>query len=156
MNAGKPIEEIVQSVEPPAKFAEKPYLQAVYDEPEFIVRNIWRLEAGWYDGVPSHLKPAPLAEQARQIAEMAGGVGALVERANSKFAAGDLAMASHLIDWAVMAAPEDQAAHAARMSIYAARAEQARSTMSHGIFRAAAVESAAKAGVAAPEDFRKM
>src|SRR5579863_608219 len=97
MNAGRPLEEIVRSVEPPAKLAEKPYLQAVYDEPEFIVRNIWRLEAGWYDGVPSHLKPAPMADQAQQIAELAGGVGKLVERANSKFAAGDLAMAAHLI-----------------------------------------------------------
>lgn len=156
MNAGKPIEEIVQSVEPPAKFVEKPYLQAVYDEPQFIVRNIWRLEAGWYDGVPSHLKPAPMGDQARQIAEMAGGLGQLVERANSKLAAGDLAMASHLIDWAVTAAPEDQAAHAARMSIYAARAAQSHSTMSHGIFRAAAVESAQKADLAPPDDFRKI
>src|SRR5579863_1368890 len=142
MNAGRPLEEIVRSVEPPAKLAEKPYLQAVYDEPEFIVRNIWRLEAGWYDGVPSHLKPAPMADQAQQIAELAGGVGELVERANSKFAAGDLAMASHLIDWAVIAAPADLAAHAARMKIYAARAADSRSTMSHGIFRAAAVEAA--------------
>jgi Tfp pilus assembly protein PilF len=87
---------------------------------------------------------------------MAGGVGALVERANSKLAAGDLAMASHLIDWAVTAAPEDQVAHAARMSIYAARAAQSHSTMSHGIFRAAAVESAQKAGLAPPDGFRKM
>lgn len=156
MNAGRPLEEIVQSVAPPAQLAEKPYLQAVYDEPQFIVRNIWRLEAGWYDGVPSHLKPAPMADQARQIAELAGGVGNLVERANSKFAAGDLALASHLIDWAVTAAPEDRAAHAARMSIYAARAAQSRATMSHGIFRAAAVESAGKAGLVAPEDLRKM
>src|ERR1700674_1193592 len=144
MNAGRPLEEIVRSVEPPAKLVEKPYLQAVYDEPEFIVRNIWRLEAGWYDGVPSHLKPAPIADQARQIAELAGGAGKLVEQANSKFAAGNLAMASHLIDWAVTAAPEDQAAHAARMKIYAARAAESRSTMSHGIFRAAAIESAEK------------
>jgi alkyl sulfatase BDS1-like metallo-beta-lactamase superfamily hydrolase len=156
MNAGRPIEEIVRSVEPPAKLVEKPYLQAVYDEPEFIVRNIWRLEAGWYDGVPSHLKPAPMADQAQQIAELAGGVGTLVERANSKFAAGDLTMASHLIDWAVTAAPDDQTAHAARMNIYAARAAQSRSTMSHGIFRAAAVESAEKAGHPAPDDYRKM
>ncbi len=156
MNAGKPIEEIVQSVEPPAKLAEKPYLQAVYDEPEFIVRNIWRLEGGWYDGTPSHLKPAPMAAQANEIAELAGGVGKLVERAEAKFAAGDLALASQVIEWAVTAAPEDVAAHTARMKIYAARAAESRSTMSHGIFRAAAVESAEKAGRAAPEDNRKM
>ena len=156
MNAGTPLEEIVRSVEPPSRLIDKPYLQAVYDEPHFIVRNIWRLEAGWYDGVPSHLKPAPMAEQARQIAEMAGGVEKLVERALNRRAAGDLAMASHLIDWAVTAAPDDQAAHAARVKIYAARAAESRSTMSHGIFRAAAIESAEKAGIAPPEDERKM
>jgi alkyl sulfatase BDS1-like metallo-beta-lactamase superfamily hydrolase len=156
MNIGTPLDEIVRSVAPPTKLIEKPYLQAVYDEPEFIVRNIWRLEAGWYDGLPSHLKPAPIASQAREIAELAGGAAKLVEQANSKFEAGDLAMASHLIDWAVMAAPEDVTAHALRMKIYAARAADSRSTMSHGIFRAAAIESAAKAGLEVPKDDRRM
>jgi alkyl sulfatase BDS1-like metallo-beta-lactamase superfamily hydrolase len=87
---------------------------------------------------------------------MAGGVGNLLERAESKFVSGDWALASHLIEWAVAAAPEDRAVHAVRMKIYAARAAGAVSTMSHGIFRAAAVESAERAGVAAPDDFRKM
>lgn len=156
MNAGRPLDEIVRGVAPPAKLVEKPYLQAVYDEPEFIVRNIWRLEAGWYDGTPSHLKPAPMAERAREIAELAGGADRLIARAEAKHAAGDLAMAAHLIDWAVAAAPADQRGHALRMKIYAARAMESRSTMSHGIFRAAAVESAEKAGLAPPEDERKI
>ena len=39
--------------------ARTPYLQPVYDEPEFVVRNLWRLYGGWYDGDPAHLKPAP-------------------------------------------------------------------------------------------------
>jgi alkyl sulfatase BDS1-like metallo-beta-lactamase superfamily hydrolase len=156
MNNGTPLDEIVRSVAPPVKLVEKPYLQAVYDEPEFIVRNIWRLEGGWYDGTPSHLKPAPIASQSRQIAELAGGAEKLVAQANAKFAAGDLAIASHLIDWAVMAVPEDVAAHTARMKIYATRAAQSRSTMSHGVFRAAAVDSAEKAGVEVPEDLRRI
>jgi hypothetical protein len=42
------------------------------------------------------------------------------------------------------------------MKVYTARAEDSRSTMSHGIFRAAAIESAEKAGLAAPDDPRKM
>jgi hypothetical protein len=54
----------------------------------------------------------------------------------------------------VAAAPEDKSAHEARMRIYAARAEREESTMAHGIFRSAAVESAGKAGVDAPEDKR--
>jgi alkyl sulfatase BDS1-like metallo-beta-lactamase superfamily hydrolase len=40
MNEGASLDEVIQSVKAPTALAEKPYLQAVYDEPEFIVRNI--------------------------------------------------------------------------------------------------------------------
>lgn len=154
MNAGAPMDEIIHTVKPPPNLAEKPWLQPVYDEPEFIVRNIWRLEGGWYDGTPANLKPATDAERAREIATLAGGIGPVVARALEKLAAGELALACHLADWAVAAAPEDQSAHEARMKIYTARAEQEQSTMAHGIFRSAALESAQKAGLTAPEDKR--
>src|SRR5215469_1924118 len=154
MNAGAPLDEIIHTVKPPPNLAEKPWLHAIYDEPEFIVRNIWRLEGGWYEGTPSNLKPATYAERAREIAALAGGVTNVIARANEKLAAGEIALACHLADWAVAAAPEDKSAHAARMKIYAARAEREESTMAHGIFRSAAVESAAKAGVDAPDDKR--
>lgn len=147
MNAGATIDEIIHTVKPPAALAEKPYLQPVYDEPEFIVRNICRLEGGWYDGIPSHLKPAPQAQQAKEIAALAGGVQRLVARALEMDSAGDFAMASHLIDWAVAAEPDHRGAHEARARIYTNRADQSSATMSFGVFRAAARESAAKAGV---------
>jgi alkyl sulfatase BDS1-like metallo-beta-lactamase superfamily hydrolase len=73
--------------------------QIIYDEPEFIVLNIWWLESGWHDGTPSHIKPAPAAAQAREIADLAGGVGRIVERALAKFEAGEFALASHLVDF---------------------------------------------------------
>ena len=114
----------MHNVKPPAALAEKPYLQPVYDEPEFIVRNVWRLDGGWYDGVASHLKPAPHRAQAAEIAAMAGGADVLLGRALQKLSDGDLALAAHLIDWAVAAAPDDRAAHEARMRIYAARAAE--------------------------------
>jgi alkyl sulfatase BDS1-like metallo-beta-lactamase superfamily hydrolase len=155
MNDGVALDKIVNSVATPARLADKPYLQAVYDEPQFIVRNIWRLEGGWYDGVPSHLKPAPVASQAHEIATLAGGVDNVVARALAKFAERDFAIAAHLIDWAALEAPENKHVHEARAKIYAARAAEASSTMSHGIFRAAAMESAAKAGITLPEDSRK-
>jgi hypothetical protein len=40
------------------------------------------------------------------------------------------------------------------MRIYAARAAESTSTIAHGIFRAAALESAVKAGVNPPDDSR--
>lgn len=156
MNAGATLDEIIHTVKPPAALAEKPYLRPVYDEPEFVVRNIWRFEGGWHDGTPAHLKPAPEAEQAREIAELAGGVEALVKRALRRLDEGELALASHLADWAVQAAPEDKSAHEGRARIYAARAKQTSSTMGSGIFRAAAAESAAKAGIDLLPDNRRL
>jgi len=143
MNAGAPITEIIHTVRPPASLAGKPYLQPVYDEPEFIVRNIHRCLGGWYSGVPSELKPAPRAQQAAEIAALAGGVARLLERASQCANAGDFRMACHLADWAVEADPASREAHQLRASIYERRTAQETSTMSKGIFGAAARESKA-------------
>ena len=50
------------------------YLRAIYDEPEFIIHNIWRLYGGWYDGNPSRLKPAPDAAGGRR-SRICGAIG---------------------------------------------------------------------------------
>jgi alkyl sulfatase BDS1-like metallo-beta-lactamase superfamily hydrolase len=152
MNAGATLEAILREVRPPAHLAERPYLQAVYDEPEFVVRNIWRLYGGWYDGIPSHLKPASEAQIGRELARLAGGMDALVARARQLAASGDLALASHLIDWAVAAEPQHRPAHAARAEIYEARAQSAEALMTRGIFSAAAKESADTADPERPRE----
>ena len=54
-------------------------------------------------------------------------------------------MASHWVDWAVEADPDSREAHALRSDVYARRVEAESSTMSKGIFRAAANESGARA-----------
>ena len=146
MNGGADLEQILAEVRPPAHLVDRPYLQPVYDEPEFVVRNVWRLYGGWWDGAPAHLKPASEATLGREIAALAGGLDALVARAKAVAAGGDLALASHLIDWAVAAAPDDRSAHAVRAEIYNARANAAAALMTRGIFAAAARDSAAKAG----------
>ncbi len=135
--------------------AQKPYLAPLFDEPEFAVRNLWRVNGGWYDGVPSHLKPASEAEQAREIAELTGGFERLLERALSRMQSGDLALACHLIDWAASAAPQEARVHEARAHIYAARAAESASTLSYRIFNAAAQESASKAGISIPQSDRR-
>jgi alkyl sulfatase BDS1-like metallo-beta-lactamase superfamily hydrolase len=145
MNAGATLDTIVAEVHPPAHLAARPYLQAVYDEPEYVVRNVWRRYGGWWDGLPSHLKPAREAEVGREVARLAGGTACLVARALELAAAGDLALAAHLIDWAVAAEPDDRAAHAARARIYEARSGSAAALMTRGIFAAAARESAERA-----------
>jgi alkyl sulfatase BDS1-like metallo-beta-lactamase superfamily hydrolase len=148
MNAGATLETILAEVRPPARLAGRPYLQPVYDEPGFVVRNVWRLYGGWWDGVASHLKPAEEAAVGREVAALAGGVDRVVARARALAAAGDLALASHLVDWAVAAAPLDRDAHLARADIYEARAAGSSALMTRGIFAAAARDSrAAAAGI---------
>jgi alkyl sulfatase BDS1-like metallo-beta-lactamase superfamily hydrolase len=141
MNQGETLDTILHTVRPPGRLADRPYLQPVYDEPEFIVRNIWRLYGGWYDGTPSELKPAPRAQQGAEIARLAGGVRAIVERARQLMAEGELAMASHLVDWAMAAAPGDAEVQSVRADVYSHRAGESRSVMARGIFRAAAWDS---------------
>jgi alkyl sulfatase BDS1-like metallo-beta-lactamase superfamily hydrolase len=145
LNQGATVYEIVESVRPPADLADKPYLQPVYDEPEFIVRNVVRHLGGWWTGVPSELKPAPRAALAREVAALAGGLGALLARARAALEAGDLRLASHLVDWAAEAEPASREAHALRAEVYRIRTAAETSTMSKGIFGAAARESAEKA-----------
>ena len=145
MNQGATLDEIVHSVEVPASLLTKPYLAPIYDEPEFVVRNIWRQYGGWYDGDPSHLKPAPAAALAAELAALAGGAGRLAERAREVAASGDLRLAGHLAELAAQAAPDDEGVHAARAEVFAARAAEEASTMSKGIYSWAEHESQLKA-----------
>ena len=144
MNAGETLDAIVQGVRVPAHLLERPYLRPVYDEPEFVVRNVWRLYGGWYDGNPAHLKPAPASLLARELAALAGGAAQLAARAKELAAASELRLACELVELAVQTEPESRAAHGARAEIYAARRKSELSLMARGIFGAAAEESAAK------------
>lgn len=147
MNAGARLDDIVHTVRAPAHLAERPYLRPVYDEPEFVVRNVWRLYGGWWDGDPARLKPAPAAALAAEIASLAGGAARLAARAVELAAAGDLRLAGHLSELAVQAAPQDADVQQAQAQVYAQRAQAEESTMAQGVFR----WTAAQAGAFTPD-----
>ncbi len=141
MNAGEPLDTIVHEVRVPQAVLDQPWMQPVYDEPEFVVRNIWRLYGGWYDGNPARLKPPADAAVAAEVVALAGGVDALVARAAELAATGDLRLAAQLAEWAVGAAPDDTGAHGVRADVYAARRQEESSLMAKGVFGAAARDS---------------
>ena len=146
MNDGARLDEVVHTVQAPAHLLERPYLQPIYDEPEFIVHNVWRLYGGWYDGNPAHLKPAPDAQLAGELAALAGGATRLAERATELAAQGDLRLAGHLAELATQAAPDDPALHRVRADVFGQRARTERSLMARGVFSWAEAESSDKAG----------
>jgi alkyl sulfatase BDS1-like metallo-beta-lactamase superfamily hydrolase len=141
MNAGARLDEILGEVKAPPALLARPYLRPIYDEPEFIVRNLWRLYGGWYDGNPANLKPAREAALAAEIADVAGGALRLADRANDLASRGELALACHLAELASLAAPSDAAIWKTRAAIYAKRAEAETSLMAKGIFGSAANEA---------------
>src|SRR5204863_2289043 len=100
---------------------------------------------GWYSGIPSELKPAPRQALAREVLALSGGIGKVLERASALLAAGDAQLAAHFADWAMDAEPASREVHAVRAAVYKKLLESSTSTMSKGIYGAAARESAERA-----------
>ncbi len=136
MNAGASLDTVLAEVRAPAALLERPYLRPVYDDPTFIVRALWRLYGGWWDGDPAHLKPPGERALAAEVASLAGGAGALIDRALA-VADSDLALACQLAEWAHAAAPGDAAIRKQRAELYTRRAAGEPSLMAKAIFTAA-------------------
>ena len=145
MNSGAALDDMLHSIHVPAEELEKPWMKPFYDEPEFVVRNIWRLYGGWYDGNPANLKPAPHDALAVETAALAGGVDRLAKRAKDLADIGEMRLACHLIEMAYRAEPDNVATLHDRADIYQQRRDSETSLMAKGIFGTTATESRERA-----------
>jgi alkyl sulfatase BDS1-like metallo-beta-lactamase superfamily hydrolase len=139
MNLGGSLDEVIAAVQIPQELLERPYLRPVYDDPAFIIRNVWRRYGGWWDGDPAHLLPPREAALAAEVAALSGGASALADRALA-VADQDLALACQLAEWAARAAPSDTGVRAVRAGLYRRRADEQPSLMAKSIFAAASEE----------------
>ena len=146
MNQGAKLNDIIHSVKLPDALLARPYLRPTYDDPLYIVRNLWRLYGGWYEGNPANLKPAKDADVARAVAELAGGALAVAKQAEALAGDGAIDVACHLIEFAANAEPDNEAVHRIRAELYRVRAGQELSLMGKGIYNAAARDSDAVVG----------
>jgi alkyl sulfatase BDS1-like metallo-beta-lactamase superfamily hydrolase len=138
MNDGARLSDTLSSVRVPMHLRDRPYLQPFYDEPEFIVRNIWRLYGGWWDGNPANLRPANDRRLATELAGLAGGATALAARAEELLEVGSdeaLRLSGHLAELAWLATPDDAGIQRVRQRVFSTLATAATSTMSRGVFR---------------------
>lgn len=141
-NGAPPHVDIVTGIALPR--SDSPWLQPIYDDTEFLVRNVIRYYGGWWSGRPSELKPATRSQLAVEIAALCGGALSLAERAAALVDKGELRLACHLADFALEAAPADPAVQAKVVAVYEARAAGETSLMAINIFNSAAAY--AKAG----------
>lgn len=137
LNAGSPPHvDIVHTVEVPE--TDLPWLQPLYDDPEFLIRSVIRHDGGWWTGRPSELKPAPRDAVATELAGLAGGPRVLAERARELAEEGDLRLAAHLADYALEASPDDKDVQLAVIDVYERRSAAESSLMASNIFASAA------------------
>jgi alkyl sulfatase BDS1-like metallo-beta-lactamase superfamily hydrolase len=150
MNDGQSYDDILHSVEPDPDLAAKPAIRAVYNHPQFIVRDLLRYWGGWWDGEGANLLPARQTEQALEIVRLAGGIEPLVTRSRELVAEGGFAMACHLADWVSKADPESLAAQHLKRDVYQARADHETYGMARGFFLTEVTD--AQAAIAQLED----
>jgi alkyl sulfatase BDS1-like metallo-beta-lactamase superfamily hydrolase len=105
---------------------------------------IWHLHAGWFDGNPAHLKPAPAAELAAELASLAGGADKLAHRAAILAQGGRTRLAAHLAELAAAASPQNGAIQATRASVYERCGEAETSLIGKALFAVYQREAKAK------------
>jgi glyoxylase-like metal-dependent hydrolase (beta-lactamase superfamily II) len=136
LNDGAPPHvDIVHEIDLPDP--DEPWLQSEYDCGEFIARNVIRYYGGWWTGRPSELDPARRDALAEEIADLAGSAVELASRAEERMEEGDARLACHLADYALEAAPENEAVQTAVANVYDERAAAAEDMMSANIFASA-------------------
>lgn len=140
MNRGQWLEQILSEVKPPADLVDNPYLASIYGHPTFIIHGVWRQYGGWYEGDPADFFPASSADQAAEIVKLAGA-GSLLARAREIEAAGDPALACHLVDWVLKARPQDREAWQLWRDLFQARTDYEGNFMARNVFRGAVHEA---------------
>jgi len=140
LNAGKIHEEILSDIQIPEHLRQFSYLDPLYDRPEFIARNVIRQYGGWWSGYSSEVLPARMADRAKEVVGLAGGVAPVIARA-LELSTSDPQLACHLAEWAALAAPNDPEAHRCVISVFNAHADKEISLMGRGILTHAVRQS---------------
>lgn len=120
LNKGLRKDQVFQHIELPAELKDNPLLKEEYVTAKDISKMVIKQYTGWWDDIPSHWSPEKLEVQAQTIVELAGGLDNLLQF-TKQTSQTNLAMASHLIDWAWLAEPENPEVQNLLMEIYKRR-----------------------------------
>ena len=136
-------DEIVDGIRLPPALAQRADLMESYVSAKDIAKMVLRQYTGWWDNVPSHWNPAPLAEEARALARLAGGASVLAREALRVLPEAP-ALAGNLADWAFYAEPTNAEVLRAGLQVYMARLRAAPPLMEATVYLDHAAELAAR------------
>ncbi|MGH6996781.1 MAG: alkyl sulfatase dimerization domain-containing protein [Phenylobacterium sp.] len=97
LNAGMNEREILADMTYPDAIFDQPWMQPTYGAPEYIVRDLYREENGWWDRNPTSLHPASEADTAQAVWS-AIEPDQVLARARERAAAGEAQLALHVVD----------------------------------------------------------
>ncbi|RJG09594.1 alkyl sulfatase dimerization domain-containing protein, partial [Massilia cavernae] len=120
LNAGLRRDQAVERVRLAPALAERDDAREDYVSVKDVARMVAQQYGGWWDDMPSHWNPAPVADEAREVAALAGGARKLVQRARAIVKANP-ALAAQLADWAWLAAPDDAVVLKGVLDVYGGR-----------------------------------
>lgn len=145
LNRGMLIGDIVHDIDVPAALLDYPWLAQTYGCCEYVIRDTYRLETGWWDLDAAHLHPAPPDAVAAEIAAVITDTDTVIERARELHNAGDDQMALHVIDLLAGAGagvPAAAAARSLKREILLALADGCDVYQSENFYRTAAAQLA--------------
>ncbi|MBN1381324.1 MAG: MBL fold metallo-hydrolase [Deltaproteobacteria bacterium] len=141
MNRGMSEWEILADMRYDEAMLDRPYMKARYGAPEYIVRDLFREETGWWDRNPTHLYPASPAAAAAAVRAAITDPEAVLREVESLKDRGEVQLALHVIDLLALSDADDDITKRARMlkaQLCRLRAEQVRPYVSKALFESSA------------------
>ncbi|MEM7368360.1 MAG: alkyl sulfatase dimerization domain-containing protein [Bacteroidota bacterium] len=114
MNQGKDVHTLMQTISLPDSLD----VGATYGMISWVVRGIYEGYAGWFDGNPSNMYPTQPSDIYPDLLEMAGGMEAIVDRAEHLLEAGETQQALRMLDIGLDVFPEDKAGLTLKLRIF--------------------------------------
>lgn len=141
MNDGMDEREILADMSYPDRLFDHPWMRPTYGHPDYIVRDIYREENGWWDRNPTTLHPAPPGEAAAAVMSAIDNPQAVIDRAKDLAAEGETQLALHVIDLLALGRgdePEVAEARALKAELCRTRAGEIEPFVSKSCYRSSA------------------
>lgn len=141
MNLGMDEAEILDDMSYPDDLFDQPWMRPTYGAPDYIVRDLYREENGWWDRNPTTLHPAPKAEAAEAVLSGIADPQAVLDRARELADGGDTQLALHVIDLLALAPGDDPVvvdARALKAELCRTRAKEIDPFVSKSCYRSSA------------------
>ena len=105
-------DELVEYAALPERFVKLDYVADYYGTVEGTVRDLYAQDLGWFDGDPLSLHRETPRKQSERMADLAGGVDALLEKAQAAMNNDDPLGAAQLLRHVIRLRPADRGAKA--------------------------------------------